>query len=230
MATFADDTALLSVSDHLSEATQQLQCNVNQIQEWCMKWRIRLNESKSVHIVFTNKKIEHRPIVISGKEIPNKSSVKYLGMHLNIRLKWKEHIKAKKDHLNIKLRSMYWLLGRQSQLSLHNKVLIYKQILKPIWTYGIQLWGCASQSNIDKMQRFQNKALRSIVNAHLFERNSDIHRDLKMPTVIEEVERYATKHERRLHKHVNVEALQLLDFANNTRRLKRKKPQDLVAP
>jgi hypothetical protein len=39
---------------------------------------------------------------------------------------------------------MYWLLGRQSQLSTTNKLLLYKTILKPIWTYGIQLWGTAS--------------------------------------------------------------------------------------
>jgi len=29
---------------------------------------------------------------------------------------------------------MYWILGRKSELSLVNKVLLYKNILKPIWT------------------------------------------------------------------------------------------------
>jgi hypothetical protein len=41
---------------------------------------------------------------------------------------------------------MSWLLGQKSKLSLENKTLIYKCILKPIWTYGIQLWGCAHRS------------------------------------------------------------------------------------
>jgi hypothetical protein len=36
---------------------------------------------------------------------------------------------------------MYWLLGRKSELSTNSKLLNYKIILKPIWTYGIQLWG-----------------------------------------------------------------------------------------
>jgi hypothetical protein len=31
-----------------------------------------------------------------------------------------------------------------------NKILIYKIILKPIWTYGIKLWGVASTSNIER--------------------------------------------------------------------------------
>jgi hypothetical protein len=58
---------------------------------------------------------------------------------------------------------MYRLLGRKSQLSLSNKLLLYKTILKPIWTYGIQLWGTASTSNIEILERFQSKALRVIV-------------------------------------------------------------------
>jgi len=28
-------------------------------------------------------------------------------------------------------------------------------ILKPIWAYGVQLWGAASNSNIEILQRFQ---------------------------------------------------------------------------
>jgi hypothetical protein len=28
-------------------------------------------------------------------------------------------------------------------------------ILKPIWTYGIQLWGTASASNIEILERFE---------------------------------------------------------------------------
>jgi hypothetical protein len=54
---------------------------------------------------------------------------------------------------------MYWLLGRKSKLSTDNKLLIYKTILKPVWAYGIQLWGTASTSNIEIVERFQSKAL-----------------------------------------------------------------------
>jgi hypothetical protein len=44
---------------------------------------------------------------------------------------------------------MYWLLGRKSKLSINKKLVIYKTILKPIWAYGIQLWGTASMSNME---------------------------------------------------------------------------------
>jgi hypothetical protein len=61
---------------------------------------------------------------------------------------------------------MYWLLGRKSKLSTNNKLFIYKTILKPIWTYGIQLWGTASTSSIEILERFQSKALRMITDEY----------------------------------------------------------------
>jgi len=76
-----------------------------------------------------------------------------------------KHIFTKRKQLELQLHRMYWIIGRKSKLSLENKLLIYKIILRPIWTYGIPLWGTASNSNIEILQRCQNKVLRSIVNA-----------------------------------------------------------------
>lgn len=123
---------------------------------------------------------------------------------------------------------MYWLLGRYSELSLYNKIMLYKQILKPIWTYGVQPWGCTKDTNIKIIQNFQNKVLRSFVNAPWYIRNDDIHRDLGIETVVEEIHKFAQKHEQRLHKHQNCEITHLLDHSNEIRRLKRTKPGDLA--
>jgi hypothetical protein len=67
---------------------------------------------------------------------------------------------------------MHWLLGRMSQLSTTNKLLLYKTILKPIWTKGIQFWGTASTSNIEILERFECKVLRMIVDALWYVPNS----------------------------------------------------------
>ena len=69
---------------------------------------------------------------------------------------------------------MYWILGRKSQLSLENKLLVYKAILRPISTYGVQLWGTASNSNIDILERFQSKVLRIITDAPWYVPNTII--------------------------------------------------------
>jgi len=63
-------------------------------------------------------------------------------------------------------------------LSLENKLLIYKTMLKPVWTYGIELWGCASKSNIAVIQRYQSKPVRSLTNAPRYVSNQTLHSDL----------------------------------------------------
>ena len=80
--------------------------------------------------------------------------MKYIGIYLDEKLTWQYHIMNKRKQLGIQLRSMIWLLGRTSKLSLKNKILIYKAILKPVWTYGIQLWGSAAVTNIAMLQSF----------------------------------------------------------------------------
>jgi len=118
--------------------------------------------------------------------IPQAETVKYLGLHFDKRLNWKQHtiIKTRK-HLNLKASQQYWILGRHSPLSLLNKMLIYKVILKPVWTYGIELWGCASSSNIEIIQRYQSKILRLIAQAPWHVTNQILHRDLRIATVRE---------------------------------------------
>jgi hypothetical protein len=121
---------------------------------------------------------------------------------------------------------MHWLLGRKSQLSTINKLLLYKAILKPIWTYCIQLWGTASTSNIEILERFQFKVLRMIVNAPWYVPNSLIPRDLSCPTVKDEIRRYSSHYSDRLCTHPNHLAVNLLQLPD-TRHLRRFLPNDL---
>jgi hypothetical protein len=128
----------------------------------------------------------------------------------------------------LKCRKMYWLLGRNSELSTYNKLILYKQVVRPVWSYGIQLWGCASDSNIQVIQRFQNKVLKCIVQAPWCIRNSDLHRDLGIETVTDIITRLPSSHKKRLQNHINSEVSRLLNVQNISRRLKRKKPFELV--
>ena len=51
----------------------------------------------------------------------------------------------------------------------------------PVWTYGIQLWGCTKKDRY--YTAIQNKGLKAIVNASWNIRNDDIHRDLNIELV-----------------------------------------------
>jgi hypothetical protein len=164
-------------------ASQILQTDFLAIQNSLKTWRMQANETKSTHVTFTTRRATCPPVYINDVQLPQSEDVKYLGLHLDRRLTWHKHIFAKRKQLGLTLTKMHWLLGRQSKLSTTNKLVLYKTILKPIWTYSIQLWGTASTCNIEILERFQSKALRMIVEAPWYVPNTLIRRDLHILTV-----------------------------------------------
>jgi uncharacterized protein YeeX (DUF496 family) len=123
---------------------------------------------------------------------------------------------------------LVWLLGHNSELSVHNKIILYKQVIRPVWRYGIQLWDCASDSNTEVFRRYQKKSTKCIVSAPGYVRNSDGHLDLGIETVTDIIANFANSHEKRLQNHISIAASRLLNVNNITKRLKRKKPFELV--
>jgi hypothetical protein len=146
--------------------------------------------------------------------------VKYLGIYLDRKLTRRNHISAKRKQLDLKLRKLYWITGRKSRLLMTNKPLVYKIILKPIWTYGIQPWGSASNSHLEILERFQSKVFRILTDAPWYVPNSVIRRDLQVPTVRQEVCNYSVTYRQRLADHPNSLANSLFQGLNCNRRLK----------
>jgi hypothetical protein len=99
-------------------------------------------------------------------------------MTIDSKLTWKQHIARKRKQINITIKQLNWLLGRTSNLAIENKLLIYKTIIIPIWKYGLELWGCASKSNISIIQRSQSRILRMIVDAPWYVSSATLHADL----------------------------------------------------
>lgn len=229
IATYADDTAILSKHNDPIKASDNLQNHLDLLEKWLQTWRIKVNENKSVHVTFTTKPTTCPPVRLNDKIIPERDKVRYLGLHLDRKLTWKHHILTKRTQLQIKYKKMYWLLGRKSKLSIQNKILLYKMVLKPVWTYGIELWGCAKPSNLNIIQRFQSKSLRNILDAPFYVSNLTIHEDLKIPFVKEEILNRSKKYRERLTNHSNQLISTLQNPISESRRLKRTYPIDLFS-
>lgn len=122
---------------------------------------------------------------------------------------------------------MHWLLGRRSKLSLENKIRIYKTIIKPIWTYGIELWGCSKPSHTKVLQRFQSKTLRMILDVPWYVTNQTIHADLGIPFITEVINLHATRTKNRNSTHPHDLVRGLYHPPTHARRLNRKWPEDL---
>ena len=81
--------------------------------------------------------------------------------------------------------------------------------------------------NIEILRRFQNKVLRSIVNAPWYIPNTILHTDLQIPTVKAEITNFSTKYQEKLITHPNELTPALLE-EEETRRSKRFKPTELT--
>jgi hypothetical protein len=181
--TFADDTVILACHDDPVTAPHKLQGHLDQLEPCLKKWRININVNKSVQVTFTQRKQQCPAGHISNAVIPQSPTAKYLGLHLDSRLTWAQHLAKKRKQTDLKVKDLYWVIRRKSPASLESKVLLYKIIIKPIWTYGIELWGCASKSHIAKMQQSQSKILQMITNAPWYVTNQTLHDDLKVPFI-----------------------------------------------
>jgi len=89
------------------------------------------------------------------------------------------------------------------------------------------LWGTAANSNIEIIQRFQNKYLRIIVNASWYITNDTLHHDLNVSYVRDEIKKFSQRYADGLEEHFNTLAIDLMSDVITPRKLKRKLSQDL---
>ncbi len=118
---FADDTAIVAHDADYNTVITKLQSAVTRISDWTRKWKITLNDSKSIRVDFTLRPHHYTPTILEGKPIPLASSARYLGLHLDNKLNWHEHIANKRRMLDLLKKKFYWLIGPRSKLSFSNK-------------------------------------------------------------------------------------------------------------
>lgn len=63
--------------------------------DWFDKWRIKINQSKPVHITFTPKQSLCPNITLDNVLIPTSITVGYLGLDLDKRLAWNHSLRTK---------------------------------------------------------------------------------------------------------------------------------------
>ena len=170
-------------------------------------------------------------LYIFDTQIPTSSTVKYLGLTLDRRLTWAPHLKTKRQNLNQRLRLLNTFCNNNKYTHIKTKLLIYKSLIKLIWTYGVQLWGNAKKSNIIKIQSFQNIALRKLLNIPFYISNHSIQQDLRLNSVKDEAKLYYKRFHSKLPNHPNplIKNLAIPSIPGNpVGRLKRNWCRDLL--
>ena len=127
------------------------------------------------------------------------------------------------EDLHRRYRLLMWLLDNISQLTTNRKLFIY--------TTTKILWGSIKSSNIKRIQSFQLKVLRKIVNAPCYVPNRVLHKDLNAPTVADLASTCYKSFHSSFHLHTNLLEQALSSYTlpqNPPRRLKRHWPRDFL--
>ena len=189
-ALYADDLGILFSSASLKEIEAELQTAVNTITDFCDKWGLKINESKTSYTVFTpagKRKNYERTyklnIKIKNSQIPINPFPTFLGIKLDPKLSYKQHL----IHLSEKILSRTRLIRKITSLKLKNSrdlsLIIFNSQIRSLIDYAFIPTLSPCQKIATNIQTLQTRALRCIKHFPLKTSTKDIHAFFKIELV-----------------------------------------------
>jgi hypothetical protein len=179
-AQFADDVSVWTMDKKKSRAVKLLQLKLKALEPWLMKWRIKVNCSKTQFITFNTYKA-NQTLTFLGHTIKEQKHIKILGVHFERGFSMGKHCSyvaskaARRTNMLRRLRGNNWGASRQRLL------MFYKQFIRPVIEYGYQASRHAKDCHRRKIQRAQNSALRVILRLPMKTRITKLQAIAKLP-------------------------------------------------
>ncbi|GBM72063.1 hypothetical protein AVEN_108214-1 [Araneus ventricosus] len=118
--------------------------------------------------MFRKGRPNHNPVNLELFDEPIEwvTEVKYLGLIIDNKITFRHHISYLKEKFWAKIYLCFPLIGRRSGLSLESKLILFKQVLRPILTYAAPVWGLAAPSNREKFKSFKTSFSELLLTLH----------------------------------------------------------------
>jgi hypothetical protein len=177
---FADDSNLFKNGKNISEIEKNLNEELSHIVKWLKINKLTLNVDKTQCMLFTSKHYNRAlDLKIENSHIVQVKKAKFLGVIIDEKLKWKDHILyisnkiSKAIGIIIKAR----VLGKKSMLTL------YYSLIYPYITYCCQIWGATYIYNIEILQKLQKKVVRIICSKSRFSHTQPLMKELRILSI-----------------------------------------------
>lgn len=149
---FADDTTLFSSSANQSALFNSVNGDLHSLSIWFATNKLALNVLKTNYMFIpcsqTTTKPHNLNVVIDNIDIECASSTKFLGIFIDDRLDWKNHI----DYICSKLSSALFILRSvKTLLPTESLKTLYFSLFQSYIVYGIICWGNAAQTDLKKI-------------------------------------------------------------------------------
>jgi hypothetical protein len=141
-------------------------------------------------------------LVVSAPGLTFVNSVKYLGVIFDKRMTWRLHIEtieAKAFRTFIRLYSLF----KSERLSVNIKLTFHKALIRSVMTYACPAWEFAAETYLLKLQRLQNKVLRTIGNLQRRTLVREKHVAFQIPYVYDYITKLCRRRAEIVHNHEN---------------------------
>lgn len=160
---FADDTLLVVKNKNIETAISDANSDLDKIYNWMNENKLMLNVSKTKWMIISKTKEKNHKcdLFIGNKIIERVECLKYLGILIDENLNFNQQIKAciKKASFGTNL-----LKRNAKSLTFHTKKMIYSAIIQSQFDYCSTLYINCNKTQINELQKIQNRALRIILN------------------------------------------------------------------
>ena len=179
MTLFADDTTLSIAQSDKNTLIPMLNDQLSSIYNWTTANKISVNVDKTELMIFSNIDDQscNLPVTFGGENLDPTDSSMFLGVKLDNRLKFNNHISYIADKLSknigifAKIRNC---LPRQARLD------YYYSFVYPYLTYNIIHWGNSSACYLDKLIVLQKRMIRLITNSEYLAHTDPLFHELKL--------------------------------------------------
>ena len=179
---FADDTTVYCISDTAEKSIAKLNSALRELNEWCLINRLTPHPSKSEAMLISrrNPPVNIPPIFIGNSTIEWVAKSRLLGMTVDEKLTWTQHMLELKKSFAKKL----GLLKKSRFLPRNVRQDLYFKVILPSVTYGLILWGsCCNSDLFQSMERLHCRAARLIFNLPKDMASADVLQRAQWPTL-----------------------------------------------
>lgn len=159
---FADDTVIFIASNNATAATEKLNSDLVNLSKWLKYKKLKLNVTKTKCLVVSSKSCDSQcvHVKIDGETVECVKSIKYLGVVIDDKLTFRDHI----DHTVKKIARKYGVLCRLAKdLTQWSLIHLYKTLISPHFDFCPSIIYLANEQQMYRLQKLQNKIMRIIL-------------------------------------------------------------------
>ncbi len=189
---FADDTTTYASSTRLDSLMDDVNDDLKRLATWFHSNKLSLNASKTKYIIFSKRKLTiDCNLYIADNLIERVKTFKLLGIYLDDKLTWSEHVKYCVGKLSS---ALYALNAAKSYLDERCMLLIYYSLMYSHLSRGILLWGKSPKVFFNKLTVLQKKAIRVITKSKYNEHTDPLFARLKLLKLQDIYQYYLGRH------------------------------------